>query len=120
MANPRRISLRFSEAEYTQIKSMRKGKTVTDFFKELLHNAVHNDKVEANSFLELLKKLDSTDLSKLISNVQELKDLNKVMGQKLIARLDEVDQAIEALKEVTSGLIDAVLPDEQHRSVKAK
>lgn len=98
MSRCMRVSLRLSVDEYRQVKSMLQGRNISDFFRSLIKDAVEHERREANSFLELLKKIDASDLSKLVQKV------------------DVLAGKIEAMK--TGNTDERVLADLQNRLAK--
>jgi len=108
MTKERRISLRISEADFRKVEAMRNGRTLTQFFTGLIQQAVEKDRQEAESFLELLKKIDSSDLSKI--------------SMKLDAILKKIEAGISQESDINfDALIEflAELRDEQRKNYKA-
>jgi hypothetical protein len=76
MRKTRRISLRIPESDFQKIESMLKGRTMTKFFVDLVKLALEKERDDANNFLQLMRKLDSSDLSKLVEKVERIEQAN--------------------------------------------
>lgn len=105
MAKTKRLSLRLSESDFQKIEGMRNGKTLTQFFRDLVRAAVANEREEAESFLKLLEKIDSSDLSKIAEKVERIvlveKYLKRILGESIRANI-----AIEELAKRRLGRSD--------------
>lgn len=115
MSKSRFIGLRISENDYRKIEAMRNGKSITDFFRELITFAVEKDKQEASEFIELLKKIEATDLSKIIERLngieRRLDELQQTKPQQL--NLEPLKQLILLFFELIRehGRLIFVMPD---------
>lgn len=121
MAKTRFIGFKISENDFQKIEAMRNGKTLTQFFKDLVKTAIENEKAEANSFLKLLEKIDSSDLSKIAEKVERIplveKYLKRILGETIRANI-----AIEELAKRRLGRSDFYQQylDEIERRLEAK
>lgn len=105
MANNRKITLRISETDFKKIEVMKNGGTMSQFFRDLIRGAVANERAEAESFLKLLEKIDSSDLSKIAEKVERIevveKYLKRIFGEGVRANI-----AIEELAKRRLGRSD--------------
>lgn len=105
MAKTKRINLRISETDFRKIEAMRNGRTITQFFKDLVRDAIANERAETESFLKLLEKIDSSDLSKIAEKVERIevveKYLKRIFGEGVRANI-----AIEELAKRRLGRSD--------------
>lgn len=98
MAEGRRVCIRFSETDFRKIEAMRGDKTLTAFFHGLIKVAAEKEKQEASSFLELVKRLDSLDLSKVARAVERIEQ--KISDDSTAQAIERIN---EKLKENTDG-----------------
>lgn len=105
MANSRKITLRVSETDFRKIEAMRNGRTITQFFRDLVRAAVANERAEAESFLKLLEKINNSDLSKIVEKVERIelieKYLKRIFGEAVRANI-----AVEELAKRRLGRSD--------------
>lgn len=76
MRKTRYVGLRIPESDFKKIETMLKGKTLTQFFKDLVKLAIEKEREDANSFLQLMQKIDSSDLSRLAEKVERIEQAN--------------------------------------------
>ena len=73
------ISFRITETDFKKILAMKNGKSITNFFTELLKQAFEKERQEAITFLELIKKIDNSDLSKISQKLDLIiSDIKKI------------------------------------------
>lgn len=105
MGRTRFIGLRISETDFRKIEAMRNGRTITQFFKDLVRAAVANERAEAESFLKLLEKINNSDLSKIAEKVERIelveKYLKRIYGESIRANI-----AVEELAKRRLGRSD--------------
>lgn len=79
----RRISIRVSEEDWKKIKGLAGGRSITVLFNELIRKEVQQMKGEAQAYHEMIRKIDSSDISKMSENLDEIK-----------AKIDEIGPLI--------------------------
>jgi polyribonucleotide nucleotidyltransferase len=76
MSKTRHINLRIPESDFKKIEAMLNGRTLTQFFRGLVKLAVEKEREDANNFLQLMQKIDSSDLSKIAEKVERIEQAN--------------------------------------------
>lgn len=72
MKKNRFIGLRLSEAEFSRLQALKNGKTVGQAIRELITAAVEQERENAKTFLSLMQKIDTADLSKISQKLEIL------------------------------------------------
>lgn len=82
MRKTKHINFKISETDFRKITPLMRGKTMGQFFRELIQKAVKDERAEAESFLKLIEKLDRSDLSKIAEKLdmllQKMNEPNRV------------------------------------------
>jgi len=102
MAKTRHINFKVSETDFKRIQALKNGRTTTQFFTEFVRKAVEGEREEGETFLSLMRKLDSSDLSKIAEKTD-------VILQKLVQQNgDSVSEIFKKLEQEIGVLRTAV------------
>jgi hypothetical protein len=116
MAKTRHINLRIPEDDFKGIEAMLSGKTLTQFFRDLVKLALEKEREDANSFLQLMQKIDASDLSKINEKLDKAMETLELLkpkprtvpsaAERLEARLDELSLDIADCYEAAIVLME--------------
>jgi len=110
MARTRRVSLRIPETDFRKIQAMKNGQSTTQFFIELIRKAAQDERKDGETFLGLMEKLDSSDLSKIADRTDRILDkLSQQNGDNSHEIFKKLEQEIGVLRTVVA-LIAMGLP----------
>lgn len=122
----RRISIRISEEDFTKIRGLRNGKSMTEFFRELIIEKVKASRGEAQSFNEMIRKIDSSDISKLVESVEQVKTKVDELMPQVWGQVKEIKKLVWEEKEGKPEGVSAIdylnvihkMGQETHKKVK--
>lgn len=94
MAPSARVTIRIPQNEMDKIKHLLRG-NVSEFFRGLVRERIERERTEAHEFVELLQRIEGTDISKLGGQISELAERvqaqQRALGDLLVFAL--VDRA---------------------------
>lgn len=83
MAKTKHINFRVTENEFRKIQVLRNGKTIGDFFRDIIRKTIDDEKKEANDFLMLMEKINDTSVSNIIGKINLIIDsLDEIKNSK--------------------------------------
>jgi len=110
MSKTRHINFKLSEADFKKIQAMKNGQSTTQFLIDLIRKAAQNELKESETFLGLMEKLDSSDLSRIADKTDRILDkLGQQNGDSVHEIFKKLEQEIGVLRTVVA-LIAMGLP----------
>jgi tetrahydromethanopterin S-methyltransferase subunit G len=103
MAKTRHINFKVAEVDFRRIQALKNGQSTTQFFTELIRKTVEGEREEGENFLNLMRKLDSSDLSKIAEKTDViLKKLDKQNGDSNGEIFKKLEQEIGVIRTVVA------------------